>query len=81
VSEAGFELRITPAAKRFVADEGYDPNYGARPLKRAIQKFIEDPVSEHIIKERMISGKKAIPHGKIRVSLSKDKENTVVEWC
>jgi hypothetical protein len=29
----------------------------------------------------MISGKKAIPHGKIRVSLSKDKENTVVEWC
>ncbi len=81
VSEAGFELRITPAAKRFVADEGYDPNYGARPLKRAIQKFIEDPVSEHIIKERMISGKKAIPHTKIRVSLSKDKESTVVEWC
>jgi ATP-dependent Clp protease ATP-binding subunit ClpC len=81
VSEAGFELRITPAAKRFVADEGYDPNYGARPLKRAIQRFIEDPVSEHIIKERMISGKKAIPHTKIRVSLSKDKENTVVEWC
>ena len=81
VSEAGFELRITPAAKRFVADEGYDPNYGARPLKRAIQRFIEDPVSEHIIKEKMISGKKAIPHSKIRVSLSKDKENTIVEWC
>ena len=81
VSEAGFELRITPSAKRFVADEGYDPNYGARPLKRAIQKFIEDPVSEHIIKERMISGKKAIPYTKIRVSLSKDKESTVVEWC
>ena len=81
VKEAGFELRITPAAKRFVADEGYDPNYGARPLKRAIQRFIEDPVSEHIITERMIAGKKAIPHDKIRVSLSKDKENTVVEWC
>ena len=81
VQEAGFELRITPAAKRFVADEGYDPNYGARPLKRAIQRFIEDPVSEHIIKERMIAGKKAIPHDKIRVSLAKDKENTLVEWC
>ena len=81
VLEAGFELRITPAAKRFVADEGYDPNYGARPLKRAIQRFIEDPVSEHIIKERMIAGKKAIPHEKIRVSLTKDKESTLVEWC
>ena len=81
VQEAGFELRITPAAKRFVADEGYDPNYGARPLKRAIQRFIEDPVSEHIIKERMIAGKKAIPHEKIRVSLTKDKESTLVEWC
>ena len=81
VLEAGFELRITPAAKRFVADEGYDPNYGARPLKRAIQRFIEDPVSEHIIKERMIAGRKSIPHDKIRVSLAKDKENTLVEWC
>ena len=81
VQEAGFELRITPAAKRFVANEGYDPSYGARPLKRAIQRFIEDPVSEHIIKERMIAGKKAIPHDKIRVSLSKDKESTLVEWC
>ena len=50
-------------------------------MKRAIQRFIEDPVSEHIIKERMIAGKKAIPHDKIRVSLSKDKESTLVEWC
>ena len=81
VSEAGFDLRITPAAKRFVADEGYDPHFGARPLKRAIQRYIEDPVSEHIITERMISGKKAIPHDKIRVSLTKDKENTLIEWA
>lgn len=81
VKEAGFELRITPTAKRFVAEEGYDPSYGARPLKRAIQRFIEDPVSEHIITERMISGKKGIPYGKIRVSLDKDQENTLVEWA
>ena len=80
VKEAGFSLKVTPAAKRFVADAGYDPNYGARPLKRAIQRLIEDPVSEHIIADRMLSGKNARKDADIRVSLSKDKESTTVEW-
>ena len=80
VKEAGFELNVTPAAKRFVAEAGYDPSYGARPLKRAIQKHIEDPVSEHIIMGRMMSGKKELTHNKIRVSISDDKESTAVEW-
>ncbi len=77
VREAGFEINVTASAKRFVADAGYDPSYGARPLKRAIRKYIEDPVSEYIIAERML-GKKAEPSDglkKIRVSLSKDKES------
>ena len=81
VKEAGYDLHITAAAKRFVADEGYDPSYGARPLKRAIQRYIEDPVSEHIITERMMSGGKSSSHHKIRVSLTKDKENTLIEWA
>ena len=80
VKEAGFELSVTPSAKRFVAETGYDPSYGARPLKRAIQKHIEDPVSEHIIMSKMMSGKKELAHSKIRVSLSDDKESTIVEW-
>ena len=80
VKEAGFDIQVSPAAKRFVADAGYDPSYGARPLKRAIQKYIEDPVSEHIISDRMLSGKHGQPHDKIRVSLSEDKESTIVEW-
>jgi len=80
VMDAGFELSVTAAAKRFTAEVGYDPSYGARPLKRAIQKYIEDPVSEHIINARMLSGKKAAEHTRIRVSLTDDKENTVVEW-
>ncbi len=80
VKVAGFELNVTPAAKRFVAETGYDPSYGARPLKRAIQKHIEDPVSEHIIMSRMMSGKKELTHNKIRVSISDDKESTAVEW-
>ncbi len=42
-------LRLTPAAVEFLATQGYDQNYGARPLKRAIQKYIEDPLSEKIL--------------------------------
>ena len=80
VREAGYELTITPSAKRFVAEEGYDPSYGARPLKRAIQKHIEDPVSEHIIMSRMLSGKRSEEHSRIRVGLAEDKEGTSVEW-
>ncbi len=49
IAEAGYRLNVTPAAKKFVAEAGYDPDFGARPMKRAIQKFIEDPVSEFII--------------------------------
>ena len=80
VKDAGFDLTVTSAAKRLVADLGYDPSYGARPLKRAIQRHIEDPVSEHIITGRMLAGKKGLSHDRIRVSLADDKENTVVEW-
>ena len=69
VKEAGFELTVTAAAKRFVADAGYDPNYGARPLKRAVQRFIEDPVSELIITERMFGSKR--DNGRLRVCLDK----------
>ena len=69
VKEAGFDLTVTAAAKRFVAEAGYDPSYGARPLKRAVQKFIEDPVSERIIAERMFGNRKT--SGKLRVGLSK----------
>jgi ATP-dependent Clp protease ATP-binding subunit ClpC len=42
-------LRLTPKATDFLVDHGYDQNYGARPLKRAIQKYIEDPLSEKIL--------------------------------
>jgi ATP-dependent Clp protease ATP-binding subunit ClpC len=45
----GDEVRLTPAAVEFLVNHGYDQNYGARPLKRAIQKYIEDPLSEKIL--------------------------------
>ena len=80
VSEAGFELKVTPGAKKLVADVGYDPSYGARPLKRAIQRLIEDPVSELIITERILSSKGVSLHKRIKVGLSKDKETTHAQW-
>ncbi len=77
VAEAGYRLNISPAAKRLTALHGYDPKYGARPLKRAIQRYIEDPVSEYII-----SGKAAPGNGQeqetIKVGLTPDKSDTVV---
>lgn len=56
VEQIGFKLKVSSAAKKFVAQAGYDPQYGARPLKRAIQKLIEDPVSEAIISNKVKPG-------------------------
>lgn len=49
IDNAGYKLSIDEKAKIFVADMGYDPQLGARPLKRAIQKYIEDPLAEAIV--------------------------------
>ena len=54
----GFEL--TPAAKSFLADKGYDPTMGARPLRRAIQQFVEDPLSERILWKEFRAGETII---------------------
>lgn len=59
VKEEGFVLKITPAARHLIADAGYDPAFGARPLKKAVRKYVEDPVSEFILGYRVLSGKKA----------------------
>ena len=79
VEEAGYRLSVTPSAKEFVADAGYDPAYGARPLKRAVTRYIEDPVAEFIITDRMMrGGENGDKTPTLRVSLSKDKESTRV---
>ena len=78
--EAGYRLNVTPSAKRFVADAGFDPAYGARPLKRAVMKYVEDPVSEFIITDRILHPvrKAGEEPRSIRLSLSRDHEQTVV---
>ena len=52
----GYNVELTMEAKDFLAEKGYDPAYGARPLYRAIQKFVEDPIAEEILKGEMVQG-------------------------
>jgi ATP-dependent Clp protease ATP-binding subunit ClpC len=52
----GDEVRLTPAATEFLVKHGYDQTYGARPLKRAIQRYIEDPLSEKILTAEITRG-------------------------
>ena len=79
-AEAGYKLTVTPSAKRFIAEAGFDPAFGARPLKRAVMRYIEDPVSEFILSERMLRRPKAAAGSlrTLRIGLSPDKEDTVV---
>ncbi len=61
LDELGFELRLTAEAKDFLADKGYDPAYGARPLKRAIQTYLEDVLAETLLTAAVpCTGKKII---------------------
>ena len=56
VHDLGYGIELTETAKDFIAERGYDSNFGARPLKRAIQKYLEDPIAEEILKGELIAG-------------------------
>ena len=56
IKDLGYKIELTEKAKDFIVDKGYDEKFGARPLKRAIQKYIEDPVAEEIINTHLLSG-------------------------
>jgi ATP-dependent Clp protease ATP-binding subunit ClpC len=56
VKEQGYSVEVEPAAKEWLAQEGYSPTSGARPLRRAIQKYIEDPLAEEVLKGRFKEG-------------------------
>ena len=75
--DAGYKLTVTPTAKRFIADAGYDPAYGARPLKRALMRYVEDPVSEFIIADQVLRKGKNEGVRTIKVVLTPDKEGTM----
>jgi len=56
IDDLGYKLNLTDKAKNFIADKGFDKQYGARPLKRAIQKYIEDPIAEEIVNAKLVVG-------------------------
>ena len=56
IIDLGYDVQLTKKAKDFLSDKGYDPAYGARPLNRAIQKYLEDPVAEEILKGEINEG-------------------------
>jgi len=56
IETLGFKVELTEKAKDFLAEKGYDPQYGARPLGRAIQKYLEDPIAEEILKAELENG-------------------------
>ena len=71
----GYTLDISPEAKEFIATKGYDQQYGARPLKRSIQKYLEDPFAELIINSEL----KAVDTIKVDYDKETDKVLTSVE--
>jgi ATP-dependent Clp protease ATP-binding subunit ClpC len=73
VNTLGYKIKISPAAKDFIIEKGYDVNFGARPLKRAIQKYVEDPMAEVIIKASVVEG------DMISVSYNKKKDHLTIK--
>ncbi len=53
IEKLGYKVVVTKNAKKFLAEKGYDPQYGARPLNRAVQKYLEDPLAEELLKEKL----------------------------
>jgi ATP-dependent Clp protease ATP-binding subunit ClpC len=72
VHNLGYEVKLTDPAKEFIADKGFDSNFGARPLKRAIQKYLEDPIAEEILKGEIHDG------DTLEIDYDKEKEEITV---
>lgn len=68
VTELGYKIELSDPAKDHIAEKGFDEKFGARPLKRAIQKYLEDPLAEQIIQTNLNEG------DKLMVDLNKDNE-------
>ncbi|MGO2358495.1 MAG: ATP-dependent Clp protease ATP-binding subunit [Mesonia sp.] len=73
IEDLGYNLELSDAAKDFIAEKGFDKQYGARPLNRAIQKYVEDALAEEIITSKMAEG------DKVKMDLNKEKTELVIE--
>ncbi len=73
ISEMGYQLELTEKARDFIVEKGWDEQYGARPLKRAIQKYVEDVLAEEIIKTNPAKGSKIV------IDYDSEKDDMTVE--
>ncbi len=73
IEDLGYKIELSKEAKEFIADKGFDKQYGARPLKRAIQKYIEDLLAEEIVNNRLTEGDQII------LDFEDSKESLVVQ--
>jgi ATP-dependent Clp protease ATP-binding subunit ClpC len=69
----GYQLELTDEAREFVAEKGYDDQFGARPLARAIQKYVEDPLAEYILSAD------AVPNSLLKAHLNEEKDGLYIE--
>ncbi len=72
ITGLGYGIELTDEAKEFIAEKGFDSNFGARPLKRAIQKYLEDPIAEEILKGEVAEGQTLL------VNYDKEKKEILV---
>ncbi len=73
IEDLGYKLTLTDEAKDYIADKGFDKQYGARPLKRAIQKYIEDALAEEIVNSQLKEG------DAIHMELNKSKSELTIK--
>lgn len=73
IENMGYKIKLEDSAREYIVDKGFDANFGARPLKRAIQKYVEDPLAEHIISANLQEG------DSINLAFDDEKKEIVVK--
>lgn len=73
IEQMGYTLQLTDEAIDFLAEKGFDPQFGARPLHRSVQKYLEDPLAEFILQEN------PPPGSKLKAIMDKEKEHIIIQ--
>jgi ATP-dependent Clp protease ATP-binding subunit ClpC len=74
IKDLGYEIDMSKGAKEFLAEKGFDQKYGARPLRRAIQKYIEDPLAEELLGNVRVEG------STVKVKMNGARDGLTFEW-
>jgi len=74
IKDLGYTVEITKGAKEFITDKGFDQKYGARPLHRAIQKYVEDPLAEELLEAEYPEGTN------IKIKMNKARDGLTFDW-